>query len=796
LKLFFYSLQSRIFLSITCIVLVLSLVFTWLSISQQTESLELALIERGQVTARHLAYGAELGVLTHDVIGLENLLKKMQQEKDVLYAEVFDDKNALIASIRFASNRFAAHTSLSTSVDPDEDIEEAQGVAAKSSWQKGMIGGQEVYEFNAPVSSDVQASDESMFLNDDSTLMQQQVGSIHVGIGTTSIQNAIHQTIIHSIGICAMLMLFAMLIAWLLARALTRPLDMMNSAIQQTQSGNLEQRINLPGNNEITKLSLAFNRMLDALAERDRDLHAQQRVMQLILDAAPVGIWLLDSNRHIKFINREFSGAVGVPEQEFLQADDYSVLMPEGVAIQCMASDDQCFASNSLTLSQESIPCVDGKVHVFDVVKAPLQDEQGEMIGLVGIAIDATARINADAEKEQMQKQLEHTQRLESLGVLAGGIAHDFNNLLTSIMGNAALAERKLEHDPVAGKAFMAKIVQSSEKAALLCKQMLAYSGKGHFIIMPIQLSAMVESVTSLLGASIHRTIEIHYHLNDQLPCIEADEAQLQQIVMNLVINASDAIGEEGGTITLTTGQMHASASYLAASSLQHDMNSGENKLDAGEYVYLEVADSGCGMDENVMQHLFEPFFTTKFTGRGLGMSAVQGIVRGHKGAIYVSSQPGEGTLFKILFPASDMVVREASPTSSALDHAGGQAKGTVLIIDDEEMIRESAAAMLEDLGYDTLSAVDGLDGVEVFRQHQHDIIAVLLDMTMPRLDGAGCFQALLQIDPNVQVVLSSGYNEQDATAHFSAQGLAGFLQKPYHPDSLRDAMQNFKPAL
>jgi len=780
MKLFFYSLRSRIFLSTTFIVVVLTLVFGWLSTTQQTSSLEQELIKRGQMTARHLAYGAELGVLTRDVNGLNTLLKKIQNEKDVVYAEVFDEKGGLITAVNFN-----APTDSSAVADPDGEFSDMPNHQKLQPWKKLKADGQEIYEFYAPVVSDIQTTDESMLLDEKSASVHQNIGSIHIALSAASIRAAIHQSIINGITTFAMLMLFALLVSWWLSRALTKPLENMGAVIRKTESGDLDQRLHLHGNNEITQLGMAFNRMLDALNERDRDLYAQQRIMQLILDTAPVGIWMLDANRRIKFINRAFADAVGVSEQSFLQATDYAELLQGQAGNRFMASDDRCFETGSLTVSQEQIPCADGKTHIFDVVKAPLRDEQGEIAGLVGIAIDATARIEADAEKEKMQQQVEHTQRLESLGVLAGGIAHDFNNLLTSIMGNAAMAERKVVYDPVAGKKCLTKIVQSSEKAALLCKQMLDYSGKGHFIIKPINLSAMVEGVTSLLGASIHSTIELNYHLAHQLPCIEADEAQLQQVVMNLVINASDAIGEKGGTITLSTGHLHADARLLAKSALPHD-----DKLDEGEYVVLEVSDTGCGMDKDTRQRLFEPFFTTKFTGRGLGMSAVQGIIRGHKGAVSVDSEPGRGTTFKILFPVSAKRVEESKPCNT--EFVDWQAAGTVLIIDDEEIIREIAALMLEDFGFQTITAVDGLDGVDAYKRHQSDIVAVLMDMTMPRLDGEGCFRKLRQIDPNVQVILSSGYNEQDVTGRFSGEGLAGFVQKPYHPDALRDAMRQF----
>ncbi|MFQ5518948.1 MAG: ATP-binding protein, partial [Mariprofundus sp.] len=754
MKLPFYSLRSRIFLSITAIVVVLSLVFGWVSIIQQTSSLEQELIERGQITARHLAYGVELGILTHDTSGLEALLKKLMKEKDLLYAEVYNSDGEVITS--------AVSEALNNGwSDPDADMESSAQPAAES-WMKGKLGDREVYEFHMSVISEINATDENMLLDEPGDMVRQMIGGVHVALSTHSIRTAINKTIMDAIGTFMILLLFALLTAWWLARALTRPLEHMGDVIEKTKSGDLNRRIDLVGQNEITQLGMTFNRMLDTLAERDKNLHTQQRLMQVLLDAAPVGIWMLGMDRRVTFMNKAFAQAVGIPEQAFVDAEHYADLLPEEVASQCIESDERCFEMKALVTSQEHIPCVDGKTHIFDIVKAPLQNEQGEMTGLVGIAIDATYRLEADAEKEQMQKQVEHTQRLESLGVLAGGITHDFNNLLTSIMGSAALAEQKIMDDPAMGKEHLSRIVLSSEKAALLCKQMLAYSGKGHFIIKPVNLSSMVESVTSLLGVSIHRTIELKYRMSEQLPNIEADEAQLQQVVMNLVINASDAIGEMSGVISIATGVMHADAAYLSQTTDQSGI-----ALDAGDYVYLEVSDTGCGMSQETQQRLFEPFYTTKFTGRGLGMSAVQGIVRGHHGAMFLQSEPDKGTTFRVLFPASAAITKGISSSSEQLTDAWKPA-GSVLIIDDEEMIRETAAMMLEGIGFETLSAVDGLDGVEVYRQHQDKIAAVLLDMTMPKLDGHGCFRELKRINPQVKVVLSSGYNEQEATSQFT----------------------------
>jgi len=535
LKLFFYSLRSRIVLSVTALVVVLSLVFGWISIVQQTSSLEQELIERGQITARHLSYGVELEILTGDVAGLDALLKKLLNEKAVLYAGIYDSNGKMITS--------AASDSLELLAAGASPVMAASDAPISESWVKKQWGKRDVYEFNMPVVNEIHVAEEAMLLDGAGDVQHQVIGSIHVILSATSIENAIHKTIVNGIRTFFIVFLFALLAAWWLARALTRPLEDMLSVIETTKSGNFNQRIHLHGQNEITQLAMSFNHMLDVLAERDANLHEQQRTMQVILDAAPVGIWMLARDRRIVFMNKAFSTAVGISEQEFTDAEHYADVLSAAVAVQCMQSDEHCFATGEMVTSQERIPCVDDKVHVFDVVKAPLRNDQGEMVGLVGIAIDATARLEADSEKEQMQQQVEHTQRLESLGVLAGGIAHDFNNNLTSIMGNAAMAGRKLKGLSVDGEEYLSKIVHSSEKAALLCKQMLAYSGKGHFIVKPVNLSDMVESVTSLLGVSIYSTVELNYRLSDQLPNIEADEAQLQQVIMNLVINASDANG-------------------------------------------------------------------------------------------------------------------------------------------------------------------------------------------------------------------------------------------------------------
>ena len=400
------------------------------------------------------------------------------------------------------------------------------------------------------------------------------------------------------------------------------------------------------------------------------------------------------------------------------------------------------------------------------------------------VVVDGRTRyhvcVNRDVtEERQQQARLEHSQRLESLGVLAGGIAHDFNNILAAILGNASLAGMRLGAEHEAAR-YISRIEQSSQRAADLCKQMLAYSGKGRFTVRPVNLSRMLRDIARLLEVSIARNAVLQYELDEHLPTVEADATQMQQVLMNLVMNASDALADASGRIVLRTGVAEVGERELAANC------SGED-LPPGRYVFVEVEDSGCGMGKEVVKRLFDPFFTTKFTGRGLGMSAVLGIVRGHHGAITVDSTEGVGTRFRVLLPPSGEQEVVEVETEDVDDWRG---QGVVLVVDDEENVRESAAAMLEEMGFRTLLAADGEDALEMIREYEAEISLVLLDMTMPRLDGRGCFERLRRMNPHPRVLICSGYAESDVLGSFADAEPDGFVAKPYRFEALRVAVK------
>jgi signal transduction histidine kinase len=403
----------------------------------------------------------------------------------------------------------------------------------------------------------------------------------------------------------------------------------------------------------------------------------------------------------------------------------------------------------------------------------------GDDLGI--IATDISDRKRAEEERLDLERQMQHAQKLESLGVLAGGIAHDFNNLLVGVLGGTDLA---LQHVTPTSPAreLLEDVTKVANRAADLANQLLAYSGKGRFIVEPTDLSVLVKEMFQLIETSVAKKIRIAYELDDDLPATEVDATQIRQIALNLVINAAEAIGQGAGTVSLTTGSLQCDREYLAKAYPG-------DEAEEGRYVYLEVMDSGAGMDSETVQRIFDPFFTTKTTGRGLGLAAALGIVRGHQGAFRVESQPGLGTTMTVLLPASEeaAINRPRRPEESGDDWQGS---GVVLLVDDEEMVRTVAEAMLGRLGFEVLVATDGRQGVEVFRQHADEIVLVLLDMTMPEMNGDDACQEILRIKSDAKVLLSSGFHEQDVTGRFVTSGLAGFIQKPYRLDAFAQTIR------
>ena len=410
-----------------------------------------------------------------------------------------------------------------------------------------------------------------------------------------------------------------------------------------------------------------------------------------------------------------------------------------------------------------------------------LYNEDGRLLFIEGLAIDITQRKDAESEKLIVERRLLEGQKLESIGVLAGGIAHDFNNLLTGIMGNANLAALELPKNSSVQQ-NLKQIENASLRAAELCQQMLAYAGKGRFIIQRLELGALVDSTVPLLRASISKRATLRFQLQPGLPAIMADATQMRQIVMNLVINASEALGEHDGMITLSTSLVRPAPGFFEGSVLVPPEPT-------ADFVQLEVTDTGAGMSAETLAKIFDPFFTTKFAGRGLGLAAVQGIIRSHQGGLKVRSTPDRGSTFTLFLPAAAPAPAEPVAARRATATPWKQ-QGRALVVDDEDHVLQVTAGLLKSCGMKTELARDGYEGIDLFRAHPNDFDLVLLDMTMPRLSGEETLQLLREIRPDVRVLFMSGYNRREVVATLGGAGELGFIQKPFTLDSLREQLQ------
>ncbi len=421
---------------------------------------------------------------------------------------------------------------------------------------------------------------------------------------------------------------------------------------------------------------------------------------------------------------------------------------------------------------EQEIALPDGTVMWWEFSFAPVRLEEGVIRGFAMSLRNVT-------DRRQTEETLRQAQKLESLAILAGGIAHDFNNLLVGILGNAGLALSELSPTSPARETIEA-IETAGQRAAELARQMLAYSGKGKFVIQHVDMNGLVEEMAHLLRVSAAPGVQLAFHFHPDLPPVEGDATQLRQVIMNLVVNASDAIGEQEGTIAITTAVVPATKELLADTYLAPD-------LPPGDYVLVEVQDTGAGMNPDTLSKVFDPFFTTKFTGRGLGLAAVLGIMRGHRGAIKVESQEGVGTTFKLLLPAA-AVAAAVEPGEKAPGPWKGQ--GLALVVDDEPTVRGVTARALRAFGFEVLEASDGLEGVEVFTANADRIVCTLLDMTMPRLNGIEAFQRIREVRPGTPIVLMSGYSEQDTMERVGSAYRAAFVQKPFNLAGLRATLQ------
>ncbi len=512
-----------------------------------------------------------------------------------------------------------------------------------------------------------------------------------------------------------------------------------------------------------------LRRRVERLTEaRTADLMEAFRRHQIQIENMPLGVIEWDQDFRIRTWNPAAERIFGYSAEEILGHRGDGFLRPGGAGAEDRADiqDALLLGGGGMRSTHENLT-KQNLLIVCNWYNTPLQTPEGGLLGVTSMVEDVT-------ERKRSEEALRMSQKLESLGVLAGGIAHDFNNLLTAIQGHAELALRRItpEH-PVFDN--LKRIEATVHRAGDLARQMLSYSGRAKFTAKPLDLNGVVRDMAELLKVSIPKKVQLATSLQADLPLVVGDETQIQQVLMNLVTNGAEAIGERPGTVEVRTSLVSLGTGDLEGLALKDGMT-------PGRFLCMEVQDDGCGIPHDTLPRIFDPFYSTKFTGRGLGLSAVAGILQGHRGGLGVESQEGRPTVFRVYLPASELP-RETG--EEVAPPAVEPVIGTVLVVDDEGIVRDLAVMALKPMGYEVLTAQDGQEAVEVYQSRPGRISVVLMDMTMPRMDGLEAFRLIRQMDPRARVILSSGYSEQEAYSTARELNPEGFLQKPYRIQEL-----------
>jgi len=517
--------------------------------------------------------------------------------------------------------------------------------------------------------------------------------------------------------------------------------------------------------------------------QAEEALQEQSKRNAALIDGFPYPVLLIGKDRMIIASNKvaqdmgvvpgklcwcEFGRSAAIPAAAKKYLEEHGSPPPEGT--HCW------FCRADATLAEQNLqndPEVESNGRFYDTYWSPLSDET-----YLHYAIDVTERKQAEAERHLLEQQFQQTQKLESLGVLAGGIAHDFNNILAIIMGNCSLATMDDEN---AGK-YIPEIEKASERAAALCRQMLAYAGKASLTQSQVNSRTLVDEMVSMLKTTIPQNVVIKPELDTDIPLITGDASQLRQVVMNLIINGAEAIGDAEGEIDVKLAKAEIRAE-------QPEIDHLGVIIPAGRYICFEVIDNGCGMDEETSRKIFEPFYTTKFTGRGLGMSAVLGIIKAHNGALQLESRPGGGTTFKVFLPVQISKFETEEDHQKAASSAW-QGSGTILLAEDEVPFKAIAIALIQKLGFKVIDAANGKEALELYQHNAADITMVVTDMGMPVMNGYELFFKLKQLNPQLPIIISSGFGEGDIGSKIPHEDIAGMINKPYNFDHLRDVLK------
>lgn len=528
------------------------------------------------------------------------------------------------------------------------------------------------------------------------------------------------------------------------------------------------------------------SRDITARKEAEEAAKKSEENLKLTLEATTDGIWDWNVKLNVAHFSPNYYRMLGYEPNEFEATLDSWIesLHPDDKKMAVNRLESFLNSGEEIYTSQFRLKTKTGEWKWIDArAKVVERDSAVKAARIIGNHTDITKNKKIEEEHRRFELQLQQAQKMDSLGVLAGGIAHDFNNLLQSISGNTSLA---LMESPEGSelKNLLREIRESARYATELTRQLLAYSGKGRYIAQIINLSEIIIEMDHLLKVGISKKINLRLIMDYQLPFISADETQIKQVIMNLVLNANEASKDRGGEIIIETGKIYCDKEYLANTYLNDD-------LPAGEYVFVEISDQGIGVDKETINRMFDPFFSTKFIGRGLGLATVLGIVRAHNGAIEVDSELHVGSRFRVLFPAVEKIERNIEKTQQV--DTKSYEGWVILFVDDEELVRNVANKMLKRKGFEVINAEDGPEAIELYKKYRDKIDLVLIDYAMPGMNGLETFYEIKKMNDAVKVIIVSGYDEGDEVKKLEDSNIIGFIQKPFRVSELLEKIRDLK---
>jgi PAS domain S-box-containing protein len=526
---------------------------------------------------------------------------------------------------------------------------------------------------------------------------------------------------------------------------------------------------------------------LEALVEkRTKELHKSELRFRSFVENANDVVFSLSTDGIFTYVSPNWREVFGYELYETVQRPFAPFVHPDDLA-NCFSAMQRVFDYNEKAKDVEyRVLHKNGNWIWYSANASLLRDPETDQTTFLGIGRDITERKESEEERLTLERQFLQAQKMESLGIMAGGIAHDFNNLLQSILGNMELALRVTATDSAAREHISIAMV-ASKNATHLTNLMLTYAGKGFVHKKVLNLNELVMENVEILRSAASTAISLELSLFDELPEISADWAQIQQVAMNLITNAAESIEQQPGFVRIATGIVICDQVQLQESLLKE-------KAEPGRFVFLEVRDNGCGMSEETLKRLFDPFFTTKFTGRGLGMSAVMGIMKIHGGALFVESESGKGTIFRALFPVLEpalaATVKEPDAMGEKSAYHQKALSGVALLVDDEKPVLKTCKKMVELCGLTVITACDGIDAVAKFREHADEIDVVIMDLTMPNMDGITAISEICSIRPDIRTILASGFNEEELDERVTSHSPTGFISKPYSMNLLETELR------